>query len=72
MKSKAASFQYRLRVRYSEVDSQGIVFNANYLNYLDVAITEYFRSKRKSFPYTSHFDIKIQWERLERRAGSLF
>lgn len=38
-----STFQYELRVRYSEVDSQGIVFNANYLNYLDVAITEYFR-----------------------------
>ncbi len=36
-------FFHRLRVRYSEVDWQGIVFNAHYLTYLDVAITEYFR-----------------------------
>ncbi|MGE8720985.1 acyl-CoA thioesterase [Leptospira terpstrae] len=42
-------FQYTLRIRYSEVDSQGIVFNANYLNYLDVAITEYFRDKGISY-----------------------
>jgi acyl-CoA thioester hydrolase len=32
------------RVRYSEIDAQGIVFNAHYLTYFDTAITEYFRS----------------------------
>jgi acyl-CoA thioester hydrolase len=36
-------FSYRLRVRYSEIDGQKIVFNAHYLTYLDVAFTEYFR-----------------------------
>ncbi|WP_373486671.1 acyl-CoA thioesterase [Blastomonas sp.] len=34
------------RVRYHEVDLQNIVFNANYLMYADVAITEYFRALR--------------------------
>ncbi|MCE9598238.1 MAG: acyl-CoA thioesterase [Spirochaetia bacterium] len=38
-----------LRVRYSEVDSQGIVFNANYLNYCDIAVTEYFRGMGKPY-----------------------
>jgi acyl-CoA thioester hydrolase len=38
-------YRHTLRVRYSEVDAQGIVFNANYLNYIDVAIGELFRSK---------------------------
>ena len=33
-----------LRVRYSEVDCQGVVFNANYLMYFDTTITEYFRA----------------------------
>lgn len=37
------NFFYRLRVRYSEIDGQGIVFNAHYLTYADVAVTEYFR-----------------------------
>lgn len=37
-------FTMNLRVRYSEVDSQGVVFNANYLNYCDIAVTEYFRA----------------------------
>jgi len=35
-------FQY-FRVRYSEIDGQGVVFNAHYLTYFDTAITEYFR-----------------------------
>lgn len=38
------SFFHRLRVRWSEVDMQAIVFNGNYLNYFDVAFTEYWRS----------------------------
>jgi acyl-CoA thioester hydrolase len=32
------------RVRYSEIDAQGVVFNAHYLTYFDTSITEYFRS----------------------------
>lgn len=38
-----AGFRHRLRVRYHECDQQGIVFNANYLAYHDVAITELWR-----------------------------
>lgn len=36
-------FNLRLRVRYSECDAQGVVFNANYLSYFDLAITELWR-----------------------------
>ncbi len=35
---------FRLRVRYSEIDQQGIVFNAHYLTYFDTALTEYMRA----------------------------
>jgi acyl-CoA thioester hydrolase len=35
---------YPLRVRWSDVDPQGVVFNANYLAYFDVGITEYWRA----------------------------
>ena len=35
---------HRLRVRYGECDPQGIVFNANYLLYFDVAFTEMWRA----------------------------
>jgi acyl-CoA thioester hydrolase len=37
------SFVHELRVRYGECDPQGIVFNANYLLYFDVAFTEFWR-----------------------------
>jgi acyl-CoA thioester hydrolase len=36
-------FRHRLRVRYNECDPQGIVFNANYLTYFDITITELWR-----------------------------
>src|SRR5260370_35054600 len=39
----ADSFAHELRVRYGECDPQGIVFNANYLLYFDVAFTELWR-----------------------------
>lgn len=37
------AFAHQLRVRYGECDPQGIVFNANYLAYFDVAVTELWR-----------------------------
>lgn len=37
-------FVFELRVRYGECDPQGIVFNANYLLYFDVAFTELWRA----------------------------
>lgn len=38
------SFFHTLRVRWSEVDMQAIVFNGHYLTYFDVAFTEYWRA----------------------------
>ncbi len=38
-----AAFRHRLRVRFHECDPQGVVFNANYLAYADIAITELYR-----------------------------
>ena len=43
MKRKIYKFFHTLRVRYAEVDAQGIVFNSHYLTYFDCAITEYYR-----------------------------
>lgn len=37
-------FLHSLRVRWAEVDLQGIVFNGHYLTYFDVAFTEYWRA----------------------------
>jgi acyl-CoA thioester hydrolase len=39
----SADFRHRIRVRYNECDPQGHVFNANYLAYFDLAMTELWR-----------------------------
>src|SRR4051794_13001408 len=39
----ARVFRHRLRVRYGECDPQSVVFNANYLAYFDVILTEFWR-----------------------------
>lgn len=43
------NFFASVRVRYSEVDQQAIVYNGNYSLYTDVAIEEFFRSKGYSY-----------------------
>ncbi len=43
MKKELFKYFYEFRVRYAEVDAQGIVFNAHYLTYFDCAVTEYYR-----------------------------
>lgn len=37
------NFCYLLRVRYSECDAQKVVFNGRYVDYIDIAVTEYMR-----------------------------
>lgn len=44
------AFFYPLRVRWSEVDPQGIVFNPNYFVYADIAMTEYLRAIGYPYP----------------------
>lgn len=44
------AFCHRLRVRWAEVDRQGIVFNGHYLTYFDVGFTEYWRSIGYPYP----------------------
>jgi len=44
------TFSHSLRVRWAEVDRQGIVFNGHYLMYFDVGITEYWRALGYPYP----------------------
>jgi acyl-CoA thioester hydrolase len=44
MDKSTLQFHFTLRVRYSEIDAQGIVFNAHYLTYFDTTLTEFFRT----------------------------
>ena len=39
-----APFCFRFRVRYNECDAQQVVFNARYGDYVDIAMTEFFRA----------------------------
>ncbi len=38
---KTQPFRYFLRVRYGECDQQGVVYNARYADYVDLACTEF-------------------------------
>ena len=44
MAKEEFKFKFRLRVRWSECDAQGIVFNAQYMNFIEVAQAAYFRN----------------------------
>ena len=44
-------FTYLLRVRYGECDAQQVVFNARYADYIDIAMTEYFRAAVGGFQH---------------------
>jgi acyl-CoA thioester hydrolase len=43
-------FFYPLRVRWGECDMQGIVFNPRYMEYVDAAFTEYWRTIGMPYP----------------------
>jgi acyl-CoA thioester hydrolase len=45
MAEQASNFRFGLRVRYAEVDYQGIVYFAHYATYFDVAIHDFFRAR---------------------------
>ena len=51
MSSHDFPFSLPFRVRFAEVDIQGVVFNAHYMTYFDTAITEYLR--HCSLPYAA-------------------
>jgi acyl-CoA thioester hydrolase len=51
------TFIHELRVRYGECDPQGIVFNANYLLYFDVAFTEYWRDRIGPWDEMAQFGV---------------
>jgi acyl-CoA thioester hydrolase len=42
-------FRHELRVRFAECDPQGVVFNAHFLAYFDISITELWRAAFGSY-----------------------
>jgi acyl-CoA thioester hydrolase len=67
-------FVHRLRVRYSECDQQGVVFNGQYLFYYDVAITELLRDRVGQYREVLErgFDIVVAEARLRFLSGARF
>lgn len=67
-------FRHELRVRFNECDPQGIVFNANYLVYLDVAFSEMFREAAGSYAafVAGGTDLVLAESRVVYRAPGRF
>jgi acyl-CoA thioester hydrolase len=63
-----------LRVRYSECDQQGVVFNGHYLFYYDNAITEMWRERIGPYRETvaRGYDIVVAEVSLRYRAAARF
>jgi YbgC/YbaW family acyl-CoA thioester hydrolase len=58
------------RVRWNEVDAQGIVFNGHYLSYLDLAGTGYLRAM--AMPYPLAFErLGVDWVLRSTQLGFL-
>jgi acyl-CoA thioester hydrolase len=45
----AEPFRHRLRVRWGECDQQGVVYNVNYAEYVDLALTEMWRERVRPY-----------------------
>ena len=67
-------FIHRLRVRYSECDLQGVLFNANYLAYIDHTITELWRAAYGGYTVMLDrgVDIVVAEANLRFRAAARF
>lgn len=52
------AFSTRLKVRYSEIDAQRVVYNSRYLEYADVAISEF-------WPWTGLDSLGPVWTEAE-------
>lgn len=57
--SLAFPFAHQFRVRWSETDAQGVVFNARYLDYADIAVTEYWRAVNFRTPDGPPFEFHV-------------
>ena len=53
-------FCFRFRVRYGECDAQGVVFNARYAVFVDIAVNEYIRTLFGDYQRLLDQDLDIQ------------
>ncbi|HEX4856322.1 MAG TPA: thioesterase family protein [Limnobacter sp.] len=57
-------FEFVFRVRYSECDAQGVVFNARYGDYVDLAMTEFLRAALGGYSELVRMGYETQVVRL--------
>ncbi len=70
-----SAIAHPLRVRYNECDPQGIVFNANYLIYVDLTLTELWRSlfgSYQGFIAQTGVDLVVAEVQLRFRGSARF
>ena len=66
-------FRFLLRVRYGECDAQGIVFNARWGEYVDIAVAEYSRVLFGSVdPAVTGIDWRLVKQTIEWRASARY
>ncbi len=65
-------FVHRLRVRYAEVDGQGVVFNAHWLTYCDDACTRFMDSMGFGSIWIDEFDVMLVKAVLEWQGPARF
>jgi acyl-CoA thioester hydrolase len=69
----SAPFRLLLRVRYGECDAQGIVFNARWADYADIASSEYTRSLFGDVrPEVTGIDWKLVRQTIEWHAAARY
>ena len=70
----AEPFSHRLRVRFNECDPQGVVFYANYLMYVDVAMTEFWRAAVGGYAamVASGTDVMVSEAKIRYRESARF
>jgi acyl-CoA thioester hydrolase len=61
MPDRGAAYRHRIRIRYGEVDQQGVVFNAHYLAYCDDAVDTWLRT------LDVHFE-RYGWDLMLKRS----
>ena len=66
-------FRQYVRVRYQDCDSQHVVFNARYGDYLDLAITEFLAASMPGRdPFNGNFEIQLKKQTIEWFAPARF
>jgi len=69
----AVGYHHQIRVRYGEVDMQGVVFNAHYLAYVDDAMSAWMREVGFGYPSAAlGFDFMVVRAELDWGGSASF